>query len=149
MRSRRIGTGRYPMNVGHLLIFVSVLASTDFRVRVAILDHTVRGAFSPPHTASAPGFATQDHAQARDSNAAQSDTQDKEATLANLFGKECQGCGGGPKAKPPRPTASIFRSDGLQTPVDVGHVHRAKIRACNAGHGSAPRDTSDGSFRRA
>ncbi len=37
----------------------------DFRERAAIFDHTVRVALSPPHTSKAPGFATQDHAQAR------------------------------------------------------------------------------------
>ncbi len=56
----------------------------DFDVRAAISDRTVRCALSPPHTSRAPGFAAQDHARARDSNAAQGNTQDKEATLANL-----------------------------------------------------------------
>ncbi len=67
-------------------------AAPDFRERAAIFDRTARGALSTPHTSRAPGFATQDHAQARDSNAAQSNTQDIEATSANLFRKECQGC---------------------------------------------------------
>ncbi len=33
-----------------------------------------------------------DHAQVRDSYAAQGNTQNMEATLANLLRKECQGC---------------------------------------------------------
>ncbi len=45
-------------------------ARGDFRQRAAIFDHTVRGVLSPPHTSRVPRFATQDHAQARDSNAA-------------------------------------------------------------------------------
>ncbi len=53
---------------------------SDFRERAAIFDHTVRGALSPPHTSRAPGFATKDQASARDSNAAQGNTQDMEAT---------------------------------------------------------------------
>jgi hypothetical protein len=56
----------------------------DFRERAAIFDHTVWGALSPTHTSRAPGFATQDHARARDSNAAQGNAQDMEATSANL-----------------------------------------------------------------
>jgi hypothetical protein len=83
----------------------------DFRERAAIFDHTVRGALSPPNTSRAPGFATQDHAQARDSNAAQGNTQDMEATSANQFRKECQGCSEARMPSRPRLTYSIFRSD--------------------------------------
>ncbi len=64
----------------------------DSHERAAFFDHTVRGALSTPHTSRAPGFATQDHARARDFNTAQGNTQDMEATLANLLRKECQGC---------------------------------------------------------
>ncbi len=67
--------------------------SLHVRVRAAILDHTVPEALSPPHASRAPGSATQDHAQARASNAAQGNTQEMEATSANLFRKECQHCG--------------------------------------------------------
>ncbi len=63
--------------------------SKNFRERAVIFDHTVRGAFSPPQASKAPGFATQDHAQARDLNAAQGNTQDMEANLKNLLRKEC------------------------------------------------------------
>ena len=56
----------------------------DFRERAAILDHTVRGTLSTLHNSTAPGFATQDHARARDSNAVQGNTQYMEATSANL-----------------------------------------------------------------
>ncbi len=52
----------------------------DFRERTAMFDHTVWGALSPPHTSRALGFTTQDHALARESNAAQGNTQDMEAT---------------------------------------------------------------------
>ncbi len=57
----------------------------DFCERAAILDHTYQGALSPPHISRTPGFATKDQASARDSNAAQGDTQDMEAASANLF----------------------------------------------------------------
>ncbi len=53
-----------------VLIFLSVQP---------FFDRTVRGALSSPHTPRAPGLATQDHAPARDSNAAQGNTQDMEA----------------------------------------------------------------------
>ena len=85
----------------------------DFRVRAAIFDHTVRGALSPPHTSRAPGFATQDHARARDSNAAQGNTQDMEATLANLLRKECQGCS--EARRPSRPAPRIQSSEAIVT----------------------------------
>jgi hypothetical protein len=80
----------------------------DFRERAAIFDHAVRGAL---YNARAPGFATHDHAQARDSNAAQGNTQDMEATSANLLRKDCQGCSKARRPSRPRPTYSIFRSD--------------------------------------
>ncbi len=78
-----------------------------------MFDHTVRGALSPPHTARAPGFATQDHARARVSNAAQGDTQDMEATLANLLRKECLGCS--EIRGPCRPTSRIQSSWAIVT----------------------------------
>ncbi len=52
----------------------------DFFEREVIFDHTVRDAPFPPRNKRTPGFATQDFAQARDSNAAQSNTQDIELT---------------------------------------------------------------------
>ncbi len=81
------------------------LSFTEFRDRVAMFDHTVRGALSPPHTERAPGFATQDHAQARDLNAAQGNTQVTEATSANLLSKECKGCS--EAGRPNRPASRI------------------------------------------
>ncbi len=84
-----------------------------FRERAAIFDHTVRGALSPSHTSRAPAFATQDHARARDSNAAQGNTQDTEATSANLFRKECQGCS--QARRPSRPTPRIQSSGAIVT----------------------------------
>ncbi len=51
------------------------------------------------HTSLAPGFAQQDHARARDFNAAQGNSKDMEATLAKLLRKECQGIS---KARRPR-----------------------------------------------
>jgi hypothetical protein len=77
----------------------------DFRERAAMFDHTVRGALSPLHTSRAPGFATQDHAQARELNAAQSLTQEMEATLANLVRKEWQVCC--QTRRPSRPVSRI------------------------------------------
>ncbi len=83
----------------------TVAARIDFRERAAILDHTVRGVLSPPYTSRALGFATQDHAQARDSNAAQGNTQDMKATLAILLRKECKGCN--ETRRPSRPASRI------------------------------------------
>jgi hypothetical protein len=85
----------------------------DFRERAAIFDHTVRGALSPPHTSRALGFATQDYARARVSNAAQGNSQDMEATLANLLGKECQGCS--EARRPSRPASRIQSSVAIVT----------------------------------
>ncbi len=68
----------------------SYFGMRDFRERAAMFDHNVRGAFSPPLTPRAPGFATQDHAQARDSNAAQDNTQNMEATSESHFGNPIQ-----------------------------------------------------------
>ncbi len=84
-----------------------------FRERAAIFYHTVRGALSPPHTSRAPGFATQDHAQARDSNAAQGNTQDMEATSGNVLMKECQGCS--ETRRPSRPASRIQSSGAIVT----------------------------------
>ncbi len=79
----------------------------------AIFNHTLRGALSPPHTSRAPGFATQDRDQARDSNAAQGNTQDVEATSANLLRKECQGCS--EARRPSRPASRIQSSGAIVT----------------------------------
>ncbi len=56
----------------------------DFRERAAIFDDAVRGAPSLPHISTALGFATRDNTQVRTSNAAQGNTQDMEASSANL-----------------------------------------------------------------
>ncbi len=84
------------------------LVSDYFLERAAILDHTVQDALSPPHTSRAPGLATQDRAQAR-TNAAQGNTQDMEATSANLLRKECQGCS---EARRPSRSTSRIQSSG-------------------------------------
>ncbi len=89
------------------------LSAVDFRERAAIFDHTVRGAVSPPHNSKALGFATQDHARARDSNAAQGNTQDIEATSANLLRNECQGCN--ETRRPSRPASRIQSSGPIVT----------------------------------
>jgi hypothetical protein len=65
--------------------------SEDSRERAAILDHTARDDLSLPRTSRLPSFVTQHHTQARDSNAAQGNTQHMEATSKNLFRKEFQG----------------------------------------------------------
>ncbi len=74
------------------------------------------GALSPPHTlrpSRAPGFATQDHAQARDSNAAQgSQHSGHECHFGKHIEERVPGLQRGPKAKTPRPTYSIFRVRG-------------------------------------
>ena len=88
-------------------------SARDFRERAAIFDRTFLGVLSPPHTSRAPGFATQDHARARDSNAAQGNTQDTEATLANLLRKECQGCS--ETRRPSRPASRIQSSGAIVT----------------------------------
>ncbi len=89
------------------------IADSDFRERAAIFDHNLRGALSPPHTSRAPGFATQDQASARDSNAAQGNTQDMEATLANPLRKEWQGCS--EARRPSRPTPRFQSSGAIVT----------------------------------
>jgi hypothetical protein len=86
---------------------------SDFRERAAILDHTIRGALSPPNTSRVPGSATQCHAQARDSNAAQGNTQDRKATLAYLLRKECHGCS--EARRPSRPAPRIQSSGAIVT----------------------------------
>ncbi len=53
-----------------------------FRASAAIFDHTVRGSFPPPHI----GCATQDHARAPDSSAAQDSAKDIEANQAHYQG---------------------------------------------------------------
>ncbi len=82
-------------------------------------DHTVRGALAFPYASRATGFASQDHAQARYSNAAH-------AAHGNTCAWQHLGYGGhfgqpvkegvpglqrGPEVKPPHPTYSISRSD--------------------------------------
>jgi hypothetical protein len=86
----------------------------DFRERAAMFDHTVRGALSRPHNSRAPGSATLDHARVRDSNAAQGNTQDMEATSVNLSRKECQGCS--ETRRPSRPASRIQSSGAIVTP---------------------------------
>ncbi len=82
----------------------------DFRDCAVIVDHTVQGALPPPRTSSrTPGFATQDLAQARDSNAAQCNNQDMEATSVNQLRKECQGCS---EARRPSCPAPRIQSSG-------------------------------------
>ncbi len=58
-----------------IMIFASVQPSSTTHFRVP---------FPSPHLKAAGIFATQDHAKARDSNAAQGNTQDMEATSASL-----------------------------------------------------------------
>ncbi len=95
---------------------------SDFRERATIFDHTVpnsvvvpsRGVLSPPHTPrEGVGLTTQDHARSRDSNAAQGNIQDMEATLPNLFRKECQGCS--EVRRPSRPAPHIQSSGASVT----------------------------------
>ncbi len=77
-----------------------------FRVRVAIIDHIVRGALSSSQTSSAAGSAAEDHARARDSNAATGIIQDMYANSAILFIQKLGCCSEiedlARKAKPPR-----------------------------------------------
>jgi hypothetical protein len=61
-----------------------VVGAEDIHERSDILNQTIRCALSAPHTSRAPGFATQDIAQARHSNAALGNNQDMEATSVNL-----------------------------------------------------------------
>ncbi len=83
----------------------------DFREWAAICDLSVRDALLK--TSRAPGFATQDHAEARDSNAAQGNTQDMYAISANLSRKECQGCS--EARRPSRPTPRIQCSGATES----------------------------------
>ncbi len=59
----------------------------------------------------APGFAAQDHAQARDPNAAQGNAHDMDAIAANLFRKECQGCC--EARRPSRPAPRVESSGAI------------------------------------
>ncbi len=76
-----------------------------------MFDHTVRGALSPPHTSRAPGFATQDHAQAQDSNADARQHPGHGGHFGKPIKEGVPGLQRGPKARPPRLTYSILRSD--------------------------------------
>ncbi len=85
-----------------------------FRVRVAVFDHTVRGALFFPHNSRALGLATEAHARLGDRylRAALGNSQDKRQLQQTLSGRK-SGLQRGPKAKLPRPTMaySIFRDD--------------------------------------
>ncbi len=75
--------------------------------RAAIFDHTVRSAlFSSPHLKGA-GCAKQH------TGSAQGNTQDMEATLANLLREEPQGCS--EARRPPRPAPRIKSSEPTVT----------------------------------
>ncbi len=62
-----------------------------------------------PHLKGA-GFAAQDLARVRDSNAAQGSTQDMRATLAESIEKEGQGCNEAPRPSQPAPRAPSSRA---------------------------------------
>jgi hypothetical protein len=61
-----------------------------FRVRAAIIDHTVPGALFPPHTSRALGSATQGHARDRDSRAALRSPQDKRPIRQTYSGRSAR-----------------------------------------------------------
>ncbi len=60
------------MSFEPLRLWNSTFKFSDIRERASILDYSVRGALLPPHTSG--------HVQARDSDAAQRNIQDMEAT---------------------------------------------------------------------
>ncbi len=105
----------YPSHLSSFFVSVQPLSTPalatlqHFCYRPAIIDHTVRATFSTPHASRATEFATQDHARARNSNAAQGNTKDTEATSANLLRKKCQGCS---EARRPSCPASRIQSSG-------------------------------------
>ncbi len=71
---------------------IAETAETDFRERAAIFDHNCSGCpFPSPHLKGA-RLRNAGPRPSRDSNAAKGNTQDMDATLANLLRKECQGC---------------------------------------------------------
>ncbi len=83
--------------------------SQNSRVRAAWFDRTVRGAHSLPHTSRAIDSATQGGARDRDWRAAPGKPRGIVATWTSLGRKQEKQRG--LKAKPPRTTNSIFRSD--------------------------------------
>jgi hypothetical protein len=69
---------------------VNILVNVYFRERIALLDHTVRGALSPPHTARALGSATQGHSRDRDSRAALGNPQKKRHIRQTYSGRSAR-----------------------------------------------------------
>ncbi len=76
-------------------------------VHAAIFDHNVQGVLFHLHTSEAPGFATQDHDEERDLDAATGNSQDRQATSATYVQEGDPGLQRGPKTKPPLLTDSI------------------------------------------
>ncbi len=62
-----------------------------FRVRKASFDHTLLDVLFHPLREPGCNFATEDNGKVRGLNAAPGNTQDMEATLANILLKECLG----------------------------------------------------------
>ncbi len=81
-------------------------------VRVQPISTTLFGmSFYPPDTSRAPGFATQNHAQKRNSNATQSNTQNMEATFGKPISEEVRGMRQGRRLSRPAPRIKTFRCD--------------------------------------
>ncbi len=80
-------------------------------MRVAFFDHDVRGAYSTLQNSIAQGFGIQDHARAQDSNAAEGNTKNMEATSADLLRKVCQVCS--ETIRPSRPALQLQPSGAI------------------------------------
>jgi hypothetical protein len=87
----------------YYVFWVPLFSCRDFYLTFVIVQ--------PSCTSRAPGSATQEHAHARNSNAAKGNAQGMEATSANPFRKECQGR----KAKPSHPGPQVQSSRAIFT----------------------------------
>ncbi len=96
------------------------------------LTKTVLGALSSLHSSRASGFAAQDHAQVRDSNAVQGNTRTWRPLWQAYQGNRLPELQQEPKAKPPLPTVSIFQSDCHQLRIQLtGAYAREECQGCS------------------
>ncbi len=112
-----------------------LVSSVYFRVLKAIFDQTAQGALSTTHLMGA-GAGKSERARLQDSNTAKGNTQDMEATSANLLTSECQSCS---EARRPCRPAPRFPSSGAmvssqlwikQTPGGLVKDPSASASAC-------------------
>ncbi len=105
----------------------------DFHERAAIFDHTLRGALSPPHTSRAPEFVPE-----CDIRMPRRQRLRHGGHFGKPFKEGVPGLQRGPRAAPPRPTYSIFRSDYHLPAMDSAD---RRLRPVHAHHAHAPHYT--------